>query len=62
MTYYDSDNNPCSLWQMIKREPEWVQSRFVFMEEKLKKIYECRYEIDKLHILAERAWKEKKHE
>jgi hypothetical protein len=64
MTYYDRDNNSCSFRQMIKREPEWVESRFHFMENKLKEIYECRYEIDKLYLLASRAWepKEERHE
>ncbi len=62
MMYYDSDGNQRTLGQMIKREPEWVESRFRFMENKLKEIYECRYEIDKLYVLAGRAWVKEERE
>lgn len=58
MTYYDSEGNQCTLVQMMKREPEWLLNRFHFMEEKLKEIYECKHEIDKLYLLASRAWVE----
>jgi len=27
---------PCSLWDMIKYEPEWVVSRFALMEARIK--------------------------
>ena len=30
--YFDTDDNPCTIRQMIKRDPEWVASRFTFME------------------------------
>jgi hypothetical protein len=25
--YHDSDGNECSIWQMVRREPEWAANR-----------------------------------
>jgi hypothetical protein len=35
--YYDINGNPCTIFQMIKREPEWVASVFQKMETDLAK-------------------------
>ena len=39
--YYDIDQNPCTIFQIIKREPEWAANRIQEGEkaiEKLKRI------------------------
>lgn len=30
--YYDSDDNECTIWQMVEREPEWAASRLQHYE------------------------------
>jgi hypothetical protein len=36
--YFDSDGNPATIEQMVKNEPEWVASRFRFMEDRVKEL------------------------
>ena len=43
--YHDSDGNECSIWQVVKREPEWASVR---IQEGEKAIEELRILKDKI--------------
>ena len=47
--YKNTDGEPCSIWQMIKDEPEWVANRFSHMEERIK---ELEQRLERIHITA----------
>jgi hypothetical protein len=36
--YHDTDGNKCSIWQMIKREPDWVANVFQTHESTIDKL------------------------
>ena len=36
--YQNSDGEDCSIWQMIREEPDWIASRFQFMENKIEEL------------------------
>jgi hypothetical protein len=59
-TYYDSDGNECSIWQMVHREPEWAATRIQVGEKALdqvrdltKKIKELEAQLEENHARAE---------
>jgi len=39
--YFDGEGNECTLVQMLKREPEWLLSRFAHMEAQNAALKEC---------------------
>jgi len=39
--YHDIDGNPCSLYHMVKYEPEWAASRIKEGEKAAAKLEEC---------------------
>jgi len=36
--YHDIDGNECTIFQMVRREPEWTASRFQFMEVEIERL------------------------
>lgn len=45
MQYFDQDEKPCTLEQMIENEPEWVASRFRHMQKQIDKLQEIVYNV-----------------
>lgn len=39
--YQDSDGNDCSIWQMVRIEPEWAANRIQEGEKAVVKLQEC---------------------
>lgn len=47
--YKDSNDNECSIWQMVKREPEWSANRIQAGEDALNSLQQLQAEIRALH-------------
>jgi hypothetical protein len=52
-TYYDSDGNECSIWQMVHREPEWAATRIQVGEAAVEKVQELETQLKENHDRAE---------
>lgn len=40
--YHDSEGNECSIWEAVRREPEWAASRIQVGEEAIEKLKELK--------------------
>ena len=58
-TYYDTEGNECSIWQMVKREPEWAANRIHVGECAIAEVDRLRAENDRLVGLLEVAYGQK---
>lgn len=43
--YYDSDNNKCNIWKMVKHDPEWAANRIQAGEDALNNLQQIKAEI-----------------
>ncbi len=47
-TYYDSNANECSIWQLVRREPDWAANRVQEGEKAIEKVAELKAEVERL--------------
>ena len=66
--YFDIEGNHCTLRQMIRREPDWVESRFRHMEKEVARLTDAiellredrdNLKADKAYLMAEIDRKDK---
>ena len=56
--YHDSEDNECTIWQMIKREPEWAANVIQGYEDKVKKLESQIQAIQKVKGAVDRFYKD----